>query len=252
MEDKTQANKIRLLIKDYPYAVDGLEIWFAIKKWVSDYCSIYYKSDGEVQGDTELQQWWKEVVEVGHGDKKNEEWWPNMDKICELVESCTTIIWIASALHAAVNFGQYPYAGYLPNRPTISRRLMPEPGSKEYEELERNPDGVLLKTITSQLQTILGVSLIEILSRHSSDEVYLGQRDTKEWTSDGKALEAFREFGERLVEIENKIINMNEDESFKNRNGPVEMPYTLLYPNTSDFTRVGGLTGRGVPNSVSI
>lgn len=109
-----------------------------------------------------------------------------------------------------------------------------------------------MKTITSQLQTILGVSLIEILSRHSSDEVYLGQRDTKEWTSDGKALEAFREFGERLVEIENKIINMNEDESFKNRNGPVEMPYTLLYPNTSDFTRVGGLTGRGVPNSVSI
>lgn len=252
VEDKTQANKIRLLIRDYPYAVDGLEIWFAIKKWVSDYCSIYYKSDGEVQGDTELQQWWKEVVEVGHGDKKNEEWWPNMDKICELVESCTTIIWIASALHAAVNFGQYPYAGYLPNRPTISRRLMPEPGSKEYEELERNPDGVLLKTITSQLQTILGVSLIEILSRHSSDEVYLGQRDTKEWTSDGKALEAFREFGERLVEIENKIINMNEDESLKNRNGPVEMPYTLLYPNTSDFTRVGGLTGRGVPNSVSI
>lgn len=66
MEDKTQANKIRLLIRDYPYAVDGLEIWFAIKKWVSDYCSIYYKSDGEVQGDTELQQWWKEVVEVGH------------------------------------------------------------------------------------------------------------------------------------------------------------------------------------------
>ncbi|KAJ0982691.1 hypothetical protein J5N97_010946 [Dioscorea zingiberensis] len=252
VEDSTETNNIRLLIKDYPYAVDGLEIWFAIKRWVSDYCCIYYENDGAVQGDTELQQWWKEVVEIGHGDKKDEEWWPKMEKKCELVETCTTIIWMASALHAAVNFGQYPYAGYLPNRPTISRRFMPEAGSKEYEELERNPDGVFLKTITSQLQTILGVSLIEILSRHSSDEVYLGQRETAEWTSDGKALEAFKEFGERLVEIENRIISMNEDESLKNRKGPVEVPYTLLYPNTSDFTRVGGLTGRGVPNSVSI
>ncbi|RRT63572.1 hypothetical protein B296_00035401 [Ensete ventricosum] len=245
-------NKLRLLIKDYPFAVDGLAIWSAIETWVTEYCSIYYNDDAAIRADVELQAWWKEVREVGHGDKKDEDWWPKMQTLAELTKTCTTIIWVASALHAAVNFGQYPYAGYLPNRPTISRRFMPEPGTPEYHELEKNPDLVFLKTITSQLQTILGVSLIEVLSRHSSDEVYLGQRDSPEWTTDRSALEAFERFSHKLIEIENRIISMNQDASLRNRTGPVKMPYTLLYPNTSDFTGVGGLTGRGIPNSVSI
>ena len=175
-----------------------------------------------------------------------------MRNVSTLVNTCTTIIWIASALHAAVNFAQYPYAGYLPNRPTVSRRFMPEPGTREYEELKSNPDRALLRTITSQKQTILGVSLIEVLSRHSSDEVYLGQRDSAEWTNDQKALKAFEKFGDKLIEIENNIIEMNQNPRLKNRTGPVQMPYTLLYPNTSDHSGVGGLTARGVPNSISI
>ncbi|RWW56801.1 hypothetical protein BHE74_00036453 [Ensete ventricosum] len=245
-------NKLRLLIKDYPFAVDGLAIWSAIETWVTEYCSIYYNDDAAIRADVELHAWWKEVREVGHGDKKGEDWWPKMQTLAELTKTCTTIIWVASALHAAVNFGQYPYAGYLPNRPTISRRFMPEPGTPEYHELEKNPELVFLKTITSQLQTILGVSLIEVLSRHSSDEVYLGQRDSPEWTTDRSALGAFERFSHKLIEIENRIISMNQDASLRNRTGPVKMPYTLLYPNTSDFTGVGGLTGRGIPNSVSI
>ncbi|OVA12582.1 Lipoxygenase [Macleaya cordata] len=250
--DSNNPHGLRLLIEDYPYAVDGLEIWSAIEKWVHDYCSFYYPTDDLIQGDSELQSWWSEIRNVGHGDKKNEPWWPKMQTLTELTQSCTIIIWVASALHAAVNFGQYPYAGYLPNRPTISRRFMPEPGTPEYAELERNPDLAFLKTITSQLQTLLGVSLIEILSRHSSDEVYLGQRATSEWTSDAAPLEAFKQFGEKLVEIENRIIEMNQNILWRNRVGPVKVPYTLLYPNTSDYSHVGGLTGRGIPNSVSI
>nr|XP_009407551.1 PREDICTED: probable linoleate 9S-lipoxygenase 5 [Musa acuminata subsp. malaccensis] len=252
VEDPASPNKLRLLIKDYPFAVDGLAIWSAIETWVTEYCSIYYSNDAAIRADVELQAWWKEVREVGHGDKKDEDWWPKMQTLAELAKTCTTIIWVASALHAAVNFGQYPYAGYLPNRPTISRRFMPEPGTPEYHELEKNPDLAFLKTITSQFQTILGVSLIEVLSRHSSDEVYLGQRDSPEWTTDRSALEAFERFSHKLIEIENRIISMNQDASLRNRTGPVKMPYTLLYPNVSDLTGVGGLTGRGIPNSVSI
>ncbi|XP_042517026.1 probable linoleate 9S-lipoxygenase 5 [Macadamia integrifolia] len=250
--DSNSPHGLRLLIEDYPYAVDGLEIWSAIEAWVHEYCSFYYRKDEMVQSDSELQSWWAELRDVGHGDKKDEPWWPKMQTVAELTQTCTIIIWIASALHAAVNFGQYPYAGYLPNRPTISRRFMPEPGSPEYAELEQKPDTVFLKTITSQLQTLLGVSLIEILSRHSSDEVYLGQRDTPEWTSDAAPLKAFERFGKKLVKIENRIMEMNNDKRWRNRVGPVKMPYTLLYPDTSNYTSVGGLTGRGIPNSVSI
>ncbi|KAI9114904.1 hypothetical protein K1719_013917 [Acacia pycnantha] len=243
---------LRLLIEDYPYAVDGLEIWAAIETWVSEYCCFYYLSDDRVENDPELQAWWNEVRNEGHGDLKDKPWWPEMRTRSELIESCTIIIWVASALHAAVNFGQYPYAGYLPNRPTVSRRFMPEPGTPDYAELESNPDLAFLKTITAQFQTLLGVSLIEILSRHSTDEVYLGQRDVSGWTSDAEPLAAFERFGKKLMEIENRIVEMNNDERWKNRVGPVKVPYTLLYPNTSGYPGECGLTGKGIPNSISI
>ncbi|XVF66677.1 hypothetical protein PTKIN_Ptkin10aG0056400 [Pterospermum kingtungense] len=250
--DSSSSNGLRLVIEDYPYAVDGLEIWSAIEAWVTEYCSFYYPSDEVVKVDNEIQSWWAEIRNEGHGDLKDQSWWPEMKTRSELIQACTIIIWVASAFHAAVNFGQYPYAGYLPNRPTVSRRFMPEPGTPEYAELEKDPDLAFLKTITAQFQTLLGVSLIEVLSRHSADEVYLGQRDTPEWTSDAQPLAAFERFAKKLIEIENRIMDRNNDNKLKNRNGPVKMPYTLLYPNTSDYSREGGLTGKGIPNSISI
>ncbi|PON59873.1 Lipoxygenase [Trema orientale] len=247
VKDPSAPHGLRLLIEDYPYAVDGLEIWSAIRSWVEEYCSYYYKTDDIVQKDTELQAWWKELREVGHGDKKDEPWWPKLQTREELVESCAIIIWISSALHAAVNFGQYPYAGYLPNRPTVSRRFMPENGTPEYEQLKSDPEKGFLLTITSEFQTLIGVSLIEILSRHASDEVYLGQRDTPDWTAESDPLQAFERFGRKLSQIEDKIVSRNKDTSLKNRAGPVNFPYTLLHPTSEE-----GLTAKGIPNSISI
>ncbi|KAK4283368.1 hypothetical protein QN277_000323 [Acacia crassicarpa] len=248
VEDPSSQHGLRLLIEDYPFAVDGLEIWFAIKTSVTDYCSFYYKTDNTVSSDSELQSWWKEIKEVGHGDKKDAPWWPVMQTLEDLIETCTIIIWIASALHAAINFGQYHYAGYNPNRPSLSRRFMPEKGTSEYDELVTDPDKTYLRTITAQFQTLLGISLIEILSRHSTDEVYLGQRDAPKWTSDAEPLEAFDKFGRKLGEIERRIMRMNEDGRLRNRVGPVKFPYTLLHPTSE----TSGLTAMGIPNSVSI
>ncbi|KAH0784553.1 hypothetical protein KY290_004151 [Solanum tuberosum] len=247
-EDSSSPHGIRLLIQDYPYAVDGLKIWSAIKSWVTEYCNFYYKSDDTVHKDSELQAWWKELREEGHGDKKDEPWWPKMQTRQELIESCTITIWIASALHAAVNFGQYPYAGYLLNRPSLSRMFMPEPGSPEYEELKINPDKVFLKTTVPPLQTLLEISILKVLSRHSSDTLYLGQRDSPEWTKDQEPLLAFERFGKKLSDIGNQILQMNGDhKKWKNRSGPVKVPYTSLFPTSEE-----GLTGKGIPNSVSI
>ena len=67
----------------------------------------------------------------------------------ELEKELTTIIWVALALHATVNFGHYPYVGYMPNWPTISRRFIPEEGSKEFSELVQNPDLFFLGTISN-------------------------------------------------------------------------------------------------------
>ncbi|KAF7076006.1 hypothetical protein CFC21_080723 [Triticum aestivum] len=253
VEDPSSPHKVRLLIEDYPYAADGLAVWHAIEQWVADYLSIYYPNDSVLQGDVELQAWWKEVREVGHGDLKDAAWWPKMQTVAELIKACATIIWIGSALHAAVNFGQYAYSGYHPNKPSMSRRPMPVPGSTEYAELRDNPELAFIHTITSLFQALVGISLMEILSKHSSDEVYLGQHDTPAWTSDAKALEAFKRFGARLVGIEKQVDDRNKDSRLKNRIGPAKFPYMLLFPNTSDHTgEAVGLSAKGIPNSISI
>ncbi|AET01663.1 putative linoleate 9S-lipoxygenase [Medicago truncatula] len=248
VEDPTSAYGLRLLIEDYPYASDGLEIWAAIKSWVDEYVNFYYKSDASIAQDSELQAFWKELVEVGHGDLKNATWWFKMQTREELIEACTTLIWIASALHAAVNFGQYPYGGYIVNRPTKSRRFMPEQGSPEYDELAKDYQKSYLRTITPKNDTLTDLTIIEVLSRHASDEQYLGERIEGDlWTSDSQPKESFKRFGKKLAEIEQKLIQRNNDETLRNRNGPVKMPYTLLYPSSEE-----GLTCRGIPNSVSI
>ncbi|KAL0414547.1 UNVERIFIED_CONTAM: putative linoleate 9S-lipoxygenase 5 [Sesamum radiatum] len=220
--DSTQPHGLRLLIEDYPFAVDGLEIWSAIEVWVKEYCSFYYPTDEKIQGDSELQSWWTELREVGHGDLKDEPWWPKLQTQAELIHACTIIIWIASALHAAVNFGQYPYAGYLPNRPPSAD----------------------VSCLNRELQ--------KILSRHSTDEIYLGQQESPDWTADDHPREAFERFSAALVEIETRITDRNNDGRLRNRSGPIKMPYMLLYPNTSDKSKEGGLTAKGIPNSISI
>ncbi|XP_054781874.1 linoleate 9S-lipoxygenase 6-like [Prosopis cineraria] len=247
IEDPNSPHGLDLAIKDYPYAVDGLDIWFAIKTWVQDYCFFYYESDETVQRDTELQSWWKELVQVGHGDKKDDPSWPDMKNRDELINSCTILIWITSGLHAAVNFGQYPYGGYILNRPTMTRRYMPQKGSPEYEELKTNPEKTFLGTINSKKQAIKVISVLAVLSRHSSTEAYLGQSDISDWISDKKPLEAFERFKERIRKIEERIERDNKDVKLKNRHGPANMPYTLLYPNSEP-----GLSGKGIPNSISI
>ncbi|GKB00484.1 ribonuclease H-like domain-containing protein, partial [Tanacetum coccineum] len=105
---------------------------------------------------------------------------------------------------------------------------------------DTNPEKAFLKTVIPQLQTILGMSLIEILSMHY-DEVFLGERDTPVWTRDNEALVAFENFGENLREIEKKIEQMNLDERLRNRTRHAKMPYTLFYLS-SDI----GLMGRGI------
>ncbi|KAF3640541.1 hypothetical protein FXO38_14386 [Capsicum annuum] len=216
---------------------------------VQDYISLYYKTDDVVLKDIELQAWWKEIREVGHGDKSCETWWPKMQTREELIHSLTIIIWMSSALHAAINFGQYPYGGFSPNRPGMSRRLIPDPGTAEYEELKTNPVKGYSKTISPQFQTLIGIAVLEVLSIHSSDEFFLGQREAAEWTKDKEALKTFEKFGKKVAEIEEKITMMNNDEKLKNRTGPVKMPYTLLLYPTSE---PGLVTANGIPNSISI
>ncbi|KAL6643293.1 hypothetical protein ACP70R_021474 [Stipagrostis hirtigluma subsp. patula] len=238
--DPKSPETLELLIKDYPYAVDGLDIWTAIKKWVADYCAIYYADDNAVISDSELQGWWREVKHQGHGDLRDAAWWPAMDCVADLVEACTTIVWLGSAFHAAVGLGQFLYQGFVPNGPTITSRPMPEPAGAEVTESE------FLGSITPRTEA-LAYMAVAVKSVMLKAEVYLGQRpDTERWTSERRAAEALARFRARLEAIADDIGRRNADPALRNRTGMVEVPYTQLTPTTEPRPAV-----RGIPNSIT-
>ncbi|GKE55496.1 linoleate 13S-lipoxygenase 2-1, chloroplastic-like protein, partial [Tanacetum coccineum] len=144
-EDPNSPHGLKLAIEDYPYANDGLVLWDAIKDWVTNYVNHYYPEPNLVTSDEELQAWWTEIRTIGHQDKKDEPWWPILETPQDLIKILTTMIWVTSGHHAAVNFGQYDFAGYVPGRSTISRVKMPceDPTEDSWESFKQSPENHL-------------------------------------------------------------------------------------------------------------
>ncbi|KAF2286521.1 hypothetical protein GH714_017502 [Hevea brasiliensis] len=249
VEDPSMPCGVRLVIEDYPYASDGLLIWSAIKDWVESYVNHFYSEPNSVTSDIELQAWWDEIKNKGHYDKRNEPWWPKLDTKEDLSGILTIMIWIASGQHAAINFGQYPFGGYVPNRPTLMRKLIPQEDEPDYEKFMLNPQHTFLSSLPTQLQATKVMAVQDTLSTHSPDEEYLGQVNQlhSHWINDHEILEMFNRFSARLEEIERTINMRNKDISLKNRTGAGIPPYELLLPSSGP-----GVTGRGIPNSISI
>ncbi|XP_051197667.1 lipoxygenase 2.3, chloroplastic [Lolium perenne] len=241
--------ELELTIKDYPYANDGLLIWNAIEQWVSSYVDFYYKSDEDVTGDEELQAWWEEVRTKGHADKKDEPWWPVCDSKDNLIQVLNSIMWVTSGYHAAVNFGLYQFAGYFPNRPTVVRKNIPVEENRE-EDMKKfmaRPEEFLLESLPSQMQAIKTMATLDIFSSHSPDEEYMGEYAEPAWLAEPVIKAAFDKFSSRLKEVEGTIDERNNNPNNKNRCGAGIVPYELLKPFSEP-----GVTGRGIPNSISI
>ncbi|KAL5822354.1 hypothetical protein ACOSQ4_020254 [Xanthoceras sorbifolium] len=246
--DPTKPHGLKLLIEDYPYATDGLLLWSAIENWVRTYVNHYYPNSSLICNDKELQAWYYESINVGHGDLRHEGWWPTLDNGENLVSILTTLIWLASAQHAALNFGQYPYGGFVPNRPPLMRRLIPEENDPEYTNFLADPQKYFLLALPSLLQAAKYMAVVDTLSTHSPDEEYIGERQ-QPWicSGDTEIIEAFFEFSSEIRRIEKEIENRNGDPNLKNRCGAGVLPYELLAPSSDP-----GVTCRGVPNSISI
>lgn len=115
-------------IGEYPFRDDALTVWPAMKTWVKNYLKIYYENDEAVSGDNELQAF---VAEVGAEDGGRIPGIPTVSTMDELVEFVTTVIWIASAQHSAVNFAQFPFMSYPPN--ISGAGFTPAPGAADLD-----------------------------------------------------------------------------------------------------------------------
>ncbi|KAM7476096.1 hypothetical protein LguiB_023339 [Lonicera macranthoides] len=246
--DPKEPHGLKLLIEDYPYASDGLLIWDSIENWVRTYVNHYYPEPAQICNDRELQAWYAESINVGHADLRHETWWPTLANGDDLTSILTTFIWLASAQHAALNFGQYPYGGYVPNRPPLMRRLIPDEQDPEYAIFHDDPQKYFFSSLPSLLQSSKYMAVVDTLSTHSPDEEYIGERHQPSiWSGDAEIIDAFYGFSAEIGRIEKEIERRNGDTRLRNRCGAGVLPYELLAPSSEP-----GVTCRGVPNSVSI
>ncbi|WVY93562.1 hypothetical protein V8G54_032650 [Vigna mungo] len=236
--DPTQPHGLRLLIEDYPYANDGLLMWFALENLVRTYVNYYYRDGNMVESDNELQAWYSEVINVGHADHANASWWWTLSTPSDLTSILTTFIWVVSVQHAAVNFGQYPLGG----------SCYPKKGIRSTKEFMDDPEGYLLSCLPNLFETTKFLAVVDILSQHSPDEEYIGQRkDLSEWAGEPEIVQAFYKFSMDVKRIEKEIEKRNKDSKRRNRCGAGIPPYDLLIASSDP-----GVTCRGVPNSITI
>ncbi|KAK9170111.1 hypothetical protein Syun_002251 [Stephania yunnanensis] len=91
------------------------------------------------------------------------------------------------------------------------------------------------------------MAILDVLSSHSPDEEYLGGQSEPAWAADPVIKAAYERYAGRLLELEGIIDARNVDPKLLNRTGDGVVPYQLLKPSSKS-----GVTGMGVPNSISI
>lgn len=247
---KDNKQVVEHVLKDYPYAKDGMLLWNAIENWVTKYVDHYYSDDRAVKYDRELRQWWDDITDKGHPDivahgyADFRDMWPLLSSKEELVEILTTIIWIASGHHAAINFGQFNYSGYMPTAPTMCSSEMPERGT--YSGYLRE-DSAVMENLAPIAQAVIVAGVVKFLSYHHDDEEYLGE-EIQHWFQDETIKKARDEFEAELKSAAATIEKRNNRMDLPSREGRLSTPYCLLSP----FKLEGTEAASGVPNSVSI
>ncbi len=98
-------------LPDYPYRDDALLIWDAIHRWLTEYVSIYYSSDAQVVGDTELAAWTASLMDVNEGNVKGFKAIATREQLTDVL---TMVVFTASAQHSAANFPQKSMMMYAP------------------------------------------------------------------------------------------------------------------------------------------
>lgn len=204
-------------LPNYYYRDDALLIWNAIKKYVDDVLRSHYKNDAEIIGDRHLQNWKDELLDNGNikglltPDKSNQ-----LNTLDDLIEIATIIIFTATAQHSAVNFGQYDYAGWIPNNPfAIYKPFL------DLFKSESQSKATLPERLPNRFQSIVQIVLVKALTiapPYSSKSLVTLRNPF----SDPLAKQAFQKFQTNLREIETKI---------SVRNASVSQPYTYLLPS---------------------
>lgn len=207
------------LLPDYPYRDDGIEIWNAIHQWVSDYLSIYYLKDADLERDTELQAWFADLISPNGGRIKDMGENGVLRSRSYLIDAVTHIIFTASAQHAAVNFPQANIMTYAPAMPLAGYSPTPTSANSLTEE-----DFFNLMPPLDQAKTQLDVLYLLGAVYYTT----LGHYDRNYFT-DERVKQPLANFQTQLKRIENKIQSKNNNQG--DTVSSSRLPYTFLLPS---------------------
>ncbi|KTG39213.1 hypothetical protein cypCar_00033354 [Cyprinus carpio] len=156
---------------------------------------FYYQSDSDVQQDTELQDWIKEIFIHGF-----------------LEQSSTGIPQCFSTVEEVIKF--FDYGSWFPNAPGSLKQ--PPPTSKGSSD-----KSILLDTLPDMNTSAYLVSVFWLLSKPSSDLVSLGQYP-EDYFCQMAPQKRIRDFQAELSFF---------SEAIKDRNKGLQVPYTYMCPD---------------------
>uniref|UniRef100_A0A672L1M5 Arachidonate 5-lipoxygenase-like n=1 Tax=Sinocyclocheilus grahami TaxID=75366 RepID=A0A672L1M5_SINGR len=208
-------------VPNYYYRDDGLKVWDAVKRFVSNVVEIYYKNDENVKEDTEIQAF---VLDVSCNGMKNcdHDFPKSLESREQLVQYLTVIIFTASAQHAAVNFGQFHWYAWIPNSPSTMRK--PPPKTKGDVDMK-----YIMESLPDRWRSCWILGIVWVLTQFQKNELFLGMYP-EDYFTEVDVKDALKTFREKLGEV-TKFINI--------RNEELKLPYVYLSPDK-------------IPNSVAI
>jgi len=118
-------------LPELPYRDDGLAIWGAITKYIDEYVALYYADEAAVRDDAEMQAFFRELGAKDGGRLGGVP--TTIETRAQLGRLVSTILWIASAQHSALNYAQFPYMGMIPNLPGAAYAPAPTASTPDEE-----------------------------------------------------------------------------------------------------------------------
>ncbi|QSQ16997.1 lipoxygenase [Myxococcus landrumensis] len=203
------------ILPDYPYRDDALPLWDAFEEYVGGVLRHFYRTDADLEGDAEMQHWWKDLTQ--HGLPVEKLPCRELRRVADLADILTTVLFTVSVQHAAVNYLQYEHYAFVPNAPLCMRQEPPrEKGVLRPEDLTA--------MIPTKTQMLWQIAIGRALSSFGDDEEYLLPEDGwhEEYFQEPE-LTAIRErFQERL---------RTQLAAVKARNANAAVAYTVLRPD---------------------
>ncbi|XP_063058005.1 hydroperoxide isomerase ALOXE3-like [Engraulis encrasicolus] len=202
-------------IPNFYYRDDGLKLWHILSRYVCSMVEHYYPSDQDVQQDSELQIWIKDIFIHGFQGQTRT---GIPDRFCtveEVIRFVTMVIFNMSAQHSAVNTGQFDYGGWLPNSPNSMQKPPPTTKGNSTEQ-------TLLDTLPDISTSANGAVFRWLLSTNAVDFIPLGCFPDEHFCEDAPL---------RIIEtLQADLAKLTRQIAERNSSNALPVPYFYLCP----------------------